>query len=109
MAGIIVPIAVGLLICAFGVLNMRGNISSIHWYHRQRVTEADRKPFGRLAGLGTLLIGIGCIMFGIFSIFAMVTGSGVFTTVGAVILIVFAAAGLVLSFYAMFKYNRGIF
>ena len=44
---------------------MSGNISSLHWYYRQRVTEENVKPFGRLVGLGTLLIGIAMIAFGI--------------------------------------------
>lgn len=55
----------GVILIALGVMNMKGNISSLHWYHRQRVTEEDRKPFGKLVGLGTLMIGVAMILFGI--------------------------------------------
>ncbi|MBQ8331912.1 MAG: hypothetical protein IJX94_05390 [Clostridia bacterium] len=37
-------------IAVLGIINMTGNISSLHWYHRQRVTKEDRKPFGKLVG-----------------------------------------------------------
>ena len=42
----------GTLISVLGIVNMTGNISSLHEYHRHRVTEEDRKPFGRLVGMG---------------------------------------------------------
>ena len=57
-------IALGIIIAVLGIINMTGNISSLHWYHRQRVTEQDRKPFGRLVGGGTLIIGVSMIVFG---------------------------------------------
>ena len=41
----------GFILCVLGCMNMKGNISSLHWYHRQRVTEEDRKPFGKLCYL----------------------------------------------------------
>lgn len=69
------------------ILNMRGNIASIHWYHRQRVTEKDRRPFGKLVGLGTMVIGVSLVVFGALSF----------------------AADLGLSFFAMIQYNKGIF
>ena len=53
----IMTLIFGALVCVLGIINMTGNISSLHSYHRKRVSEADRKPFGRLVGLGTLLIG----------------------------------------------------
>lgn len=56
---------VGIILCVLGCVNMTGNISSLHWYHRQRVTEENRKPFGKLVGLGTLTIGVAIILFGI--------------------------------------------
>lgn len=64
MAGSITTIAVGVLIAVLGAINMTGNISSLHWYHRQRVTEEDRLPFGKAVGLGTLICGLSCVLFG---------------------------------------------
>ena len=63
----ILPIIVGLLIVVMGMVNVKGNISTLHWYHRQRVSEADRLPFGRLVGTGTILIGAALILFGMLS------------------------------------------
>ena len=53
-----VTIGLGILIIIIGIVNMTGNISTLHSYHRHRVRPEDIKPFGRLVGLGTLLIGV---------------------------------------------------
>ena len=45
MQAFIVALIVGIICIVLGVLNMRGNISSIHSYHRQRVKEEDIIPF----------------------------------------------------------------
>lgn len=105
MQDFIMTLALGILICVIGAVNMTGNISTIHSYHRKRVTEENRKPFGRLVGLGTLIIGIGLIIFSIFNF----TKVGVLTIVGIVLLITSIVVGMGLNFYAMIKYNKGIF
>ena len=56
MQDFIMTLVLGVLICVMGTINMTGNISTIHSYHRKRVTEENRKPFGRLVGLGTLIM-----------------------------------------------------
>lgn len=88
---------------------MRGNISSLHWYHRQRVSPGDVKPFGKKVGLGTLIIGVAIIAFGLFSLITYLTDMEVFTTIGAVFLIPAIIVGLGLSIHAMIKYNKGVF
>lgn len=90
------------------MINMTGNISSLHWYHRQRVTEEDRKPFGKLVGLGTFIIGIAMVIFGILFLVFEQTQLDVFVIIGTVELIAGIVAGLIISFYAMKKYNGGI-
>jgi hypothetical protein len=45
MAGNIVTFLVGVVCIVLGISNMRGNISSLHSYHRSRVSEEDRSPF----------------------------------------------------------------
>lgn len=52
----------GIIISILGISNMKGNISSLHWYHRQRVSPDDVMPFGKRVGLGTLIIGIAIIV-----------------------------------------------
>ena len=92
-----------------GVFNRRGNISSIHWYHRQRVTEENRLPFGRLVGSGTMIVGASMVVFGILSLAAGWLEMERLVIVGSVIVVIGIVAGLALSLYAMMKYNNGIF
>ena len=109
MATFITVSGLGILISVLGVINMTGNISSLHWYHRQRVTEENRKPFGKLVGLGTLIIGLSMIVFGILFLIFEQTQLEVFVIIGDVELVVSIIAGMFVSFYAMKKYNGGIF
>ena len=101
--------SLGLLVCALGIVNMTGNISSLHWYHRHRVTEENRKPFGRLVGLGTLIIGLAMIVFGVLFLIFEQTNLAFLVVIGTVELIAGIIAGMIVSFYAMIKYNKGIF
>ena len=109
MSGNIVAFLVGVVCVILGISNMRGNISSLHSYHRQRVSEEDRVPFGKQVGLGTMLIGIGVIVFSIFSTVALYTENDLFVFIGTSVLILSIVAGLIISFKAMIKYNKGIF
>ena len=105
-----IPTAVfGILISVLGIINMTGNISSLHSYHRHRVTEENRKPFGRLVGSGTLIIGIAIIAFGALLLAFEKAQSNVLIIIATVELIVGIVVGLGISFYAMIKYNKGIF
>ena len=102
----ILPMIVGLLMVVMGMVNVKGNISTLHWYHRQRVSEADRLPFGRLVGTGTILIGTALILFGGLSYAADSLQNPIYETIGTGIMIVSFVVGLGLSFYAMMKYNK---
>ena len=109
MVAFITVSGLGILISILGIINMTGNISSLHWYHRQRVTEENRKPFGKLVGLGTLIIGIAMVIFGIMFFIFEKTQIEALVVVGVVELIASIVAGMIVSFYAMKKYNGGIF
>lgn len=109
MESIIIPVIVGILICMMGIANMKGNLSTLHYYHRQRVKEEDRKPFGRLVGSGTILIGLSLILYAGLSYMADLTQNQVYETMGTVCMVVALIVGLGVSFYAMIKYNKGIF
>ena len=97
MGDVIGPVILGIIISILGISNMKGNISSLHWYHRQRVSPDDVMPFGKRVGLGTLIIGIAIIVF------------EVYTIIGAALLIPAVIVGLGLSLYAIIKYNKGLF
>ena len=103
------PIVLGIFLCVLGRINMKGNISSVHRFHRHRLTEEDKAPFGRLIGLGTLIIGVAVILLGCLSLLTEMTQIELFTIIGAVIAAVGIIVGLAMNLYAMFKYNKGIF
>jgi len=105
----IIPMLVGIVCIGFGVSNMRGDISSLHSYHRHRVSEKDRIPFGKEVGLGTIIIGIGIIFYSILSAITLYTENDTFLNIGSVVLIAGIVVGIGMSFHAMIKYNKGIF
>lgn len=109
MIAFITIAGLGLLVSILGIINMTGNISSLHWYHRQRVTEENRKPFGKLVGLGTLIIGFAMIIFGVLFLIFEQTQLGALVIIGVVELLADIIVGMIVSFYAMKKYNGGIF
>ena len=109
MVEYIVAFFVGVVCIVLGISNMRGNISSLHSYHRSRVSEEDRIPFGKQVGLGTIIVGIGIIVFSVLSSVTLYTENDIFILVGTAVLIIGIILGLVISFRAMIKYNKGIF
>ena len=109
IAGLLTTLIVGVICIVLGISNMRGNISSLHSYHRARVSEEDRLPFGRLCGLGTIVIGVGVILMGVCLFLCELLGSEVFSLVGTGLMTIGFIVGMSLNFYAMKKYNGGIF
>ena len=107
ITSLITTLFVGILIIVLGAINMTGNISSLHSYHRHRVKEEDKKPFGKLVGFGSILCGIGTILLGAFLYFG--EESVLAVTLGLTFFGILFAIGLGISFYAMIKYNKGIF
>ena len=105
----VVLVVLGIVFILIGISNSKGNISSLHSYHRNRVSEEDRLPFGKLVGLGMIIIGIS--MFLVSGLFYLATslGENVFAIVGTATLFVGLMVGIGISFYAMIKYNKGIF
>ncbi len=91
----------GIFISIIGIVNMTGNISTIHSYNRRKVKEEDVPKYGRAVGTGTLIIGVSLIA-------AFVT---TFWSEDAMSFIVIPALVIGLGFilYAQFKYNKGIF
>ena len=92
----------GLALICIGVLNMKGNISMLHSYHKKRIKAEDIRPFGRIIGIGSIIIGIAIMVAGVLTLFKYVTICNVVLIVGFVI-----GGGIIL--YALLKYNKGIF
>ena len=99
----------GVVCIVIGVLNRKGNISMLHAYHRKRVSEEDRLPFGKMVGLGMIIIGIGLIVAAVLFFLSAYLQESVYSFAGNVSLGIGFAVGLIINFYAMKKYNKGIF
>ena len=109
MSGLIVTVLIGILVCVLGAVNMTGNISSLHSYHRKRVREEDKKPFGRLVGMGNIIMGASVAILGVLIYVWEQTQILAYAIAGGVIIAVGMIVGLGISFFAMIKYNKGIF
>ncbi len=102
MLEIIAMLILGLSIVYMGILNFRGNIQTIHWYNRKKITEENKKQYGKAMGIGTMLIGIGLMITSILKFF--IESEYIFY-----IVIVSCGLGLITMLYAQLKYNKGIF
>jgi hypothetical protein len=100
---------IGLALVILGVKNARGNISSLHSYHRKRVKEEDLIPFGKKVGLGNIIIGIGFILSAIVSLINYFIPNATLVWISFGFLAVGLIVGLIIIFGAMIKYNKGIF
>ena len=85
-------LGIGTIISVLGIFNLRGNIGSIHWYNRRKVSKEDQLPYCRCVGLGTLLIGVAMIVAGVFQALFSVEA-------GAVVILIGIIIGLVLILY----------
>ncbi len=95
-------LGIGVVCVLFGIFNMCGNIGSIHWYNRRKVTKENQKAYCMFVGLGTLIVGAAIIVGAIIQALGNIMASGWVIGIGALI-------GLVFILYAQFKYNRGLF
>ena len=95
-------LGLGTILTVLGIFNMCGNIGSIHWYNRRKVTKENQKAYCMVVGLGTLIIGVCLIVAGIVQALIGIEPSAVIMVIGILV-------GLTLILYAQFKYNRGLF
>ena len=91
----------GLFVSALGIVNIMGNISTIHSYNRRKVREEDVLKYGKAVGTGTLIIGASFVVG-----FAV---SFISELLMAIIILPAVIIGLGFILYGQFKYNHGIF
>ena len=94
-------LVMGILLSTLGIVNIRGNISTIHAWNRKRVKEADITRYGRAIGAGTLVIGAALIVSYLVTFWN--------AAVIDYIILPGLGIGLALILYAQLKYNHGIF
>ncbi len=92
----------GILIFVIGIMNMRGNISTIRYYYRKNVKEEDIPKYGKTVGIGKLIIGIALAI----SYFAALWFEALmpYVIIAGIVVIGFAFI-----LYGQIKYNHGIF
>lgn len=109
MIEVIVTFIVGIICIVIGIMNIRGNVSMLHEYHTKNVKEEDKESFGRLVGTGMLVIGGSIIVYSILKTLTIQLEDKIYIIIGTIIMIVGVIIGIFISFYAMRKYNDGIF
>lgn len=94
-------LVLGVFISVLGIVNIKGNISTIHSYNRRKVKEEDIPKYGKTVGTGTLIIGVSLVVSFIVSFWSEVMIEFIILSAGVV--------GIGFILYAQFKYNKGIF
>ena len=97
----IMMLILGLCISVIGIVNITGNISTVHSYNRRRVEEEDIPKYGKVVGTGTLIIGLSLVLGYILSFW----NEEIMGFIIALVVIV----GLGLMLYGQIKYNKGLF
>lgn len=102
----ITMLILGILLVIIGIENVKGNITSVHWYNRTRITEETRPKYGRFVGVGTLIIAGGLIFSAVLN---MLIKMNIAVIISGAITLITVIVGLAFILYAQFKYNKGIF
>lgn len=109
MAAYLMSAAVGIILLLIGISNLKGNINSIHSYHRHRVSEEDKAAFGKLMGTGMIACSAGIISFGLLAFLSEMLDKEGLMTIGSYATAAGLAIGIAIMFYATIKYNKGVF
>lgn len=109
MFAYLVLIVVGIVMIIIGIGNLKGNIDSIHSYHTHRIKQSDKKAYGKLMGIGTLICSLGTMAFGILALLSDATNNSSLIIVGSCLAVIGVVVGIGFMSYATIKYNKGIF
>lgn len=97
----IILLVFGIIFIILGAFNIKGNISSIKWYNRQKVSKEDTKKYGQIMGTGMLIMGISFIPTAI--LLRIFENENLwYPVVGGIVV------GLIFMIYGQIKYNKGI-
>lgn len=97
----IMRLILGLFISAIGIINIKGNISTVHSYNRKKIKEEDIPKYGKAVGTGTLIIGAAIALSSLTAFWN--------ETLGALLILPAVIIGFGFILYGQFKYNGGLF
>ena len=109
MEKILTFLAIGVILLVIGIMNFKGNISTLHRYHRKRVKEEDVPAFGKLIGTGTIICAVSLMVCGVLEFIGDTLVMSSISLVGTVVMISGLVIGLAIILFATIKYNKGIF
>lgn len=98
----IILLVLGICIIILGIVNIKGNINSIHWYNRRKITQETSKQYGKAMGIGSVIIGLSMSITAILQMIFKIETLWYITVAGLII-------GLTFMLYGQIKYNKGIF
>ena len=109
MVAFALTLLVGIVCVLIGFANRRGNISMLHDYHINRVSEEDRLPLGRRVGIGMIVVGCAICLFSVLSVISILMEREIFVVVATGIMLLGMAVGIGIVIHALKKYNKGVF
>lgn len=109
IGGLITCSIVGIACIVIGIINMSGNINTLHSYHRNRVRPEDVKKLGLLVGIGMMLCGIGAIALGTGMLTFELTSKNIYLTISYIVFGTLMGGGLLTTLISISKYNKGLF
>lgn len=98
----IILLILGVCFIILGIVNIKGNINSIHWYNRRKITQETSKQYGKAMGIGSVIIGLSMSINAILQMIFKIEILWYITVIGIII-------GLIFMLYGQIKYNKGIF
>ncbi len=90
----------GILCLVIGIFNCLGNISTIKRKNRRNVAPADVPAYGRLVGIGTIIMGASMLA-------AMILELILKTALAEILILPGFLVGAVIITVAQFRYNKG--
>ena len=86
MESSIIEIIIGLVFIVIGILNIKGNISMLHSYHIDKISEEDKPIFAKLVGIGVIVVGISIAINGGMLILNENTSNEMYSKIGNILL-----------------------
>lgn len=105
MFELITQVIIGVVLILLGLSHRKGNLKLLHSYHLKNVKKEDELPFGKLIGLGAIIVGVTIIVVSIFDFFTRKE----FSLISNILLFSGLILGVGIILHALFKYNKGIF